>query len=64
MAAVVENLQDGGHDAASLWVLRENLRARRSYERLGGVIVGEKQDHRDAVTFVEVAYGWHDLSTF
>ena len=62
MAAIVEGLQRGGYDAASLWVLRENLRALRFYERLGGAIIGEKQDHRDAVTFTEIAYGWRDLS--
>ena len=62
MAAMVNDLQGSGHDAASLWVLRENLRARRFYERLAGVIIGEKQDHRDAVTFTEIAYGWRDLS--
>ncbi|MEO1200245.1 MAG: GNAT family N-acetyltransferase [Pseudomonadota bacterium] len=62
MAAIVEDLQSVGYDAASLWVLRENLRARRFYERLGGAIIGEKQDHRDAVTFTEIAYGWRDLS--
>lgn len=62
MAAIVEDLRSGGYDAASLWVLRENRRARRFYERLGGTIIGEKQDHHDAVTFTEIAYGWRDLS--
>ena len=62
MAAIVEDLQSVGYDAASLWVLRENRRARRFYERPGGTIIGEKQDHRDAVTFTEIAYGWRGLS--
>ena len=62
MAAMVEDLQGGDHDAVSLWVLRENLWARRFYEYLGGLIIGEKQDHRGAVTFTEIAYGWRDLS--
>ena len=62
MDAVVHSLQRNGHDAASLWVLRDNFGARRFYERLGGVIVSEKQDHREAVTFIEIAYGWRDLS--
>ena len=64
MAALAEDLQRGGHGAASLWVLRENLGARRFYERLGGEIVGEKQDQREAVRLIEVAYGWRDLSRF
>jgi hypothetical protein len=48
--------------AASLWVLRENERARRFYEKLGGDTVGDQQDIReDGVVFVEVPYGWGDL---
>ena len=62
MATIVEDLQSGGYDAASLWVLRDNRRARHFYEHLGGVIIGEKQDHRDVITFTEIAYGWRDLS--
>ena len=58
MNAVANNLHKSGHDAVSLWVLRDNSGARRFYEHLGGVIVSEKQDHHEAVTFVEIAYGW------
>ena len=47
--------------AASLWVLRENVRARGFYERLGGARIGERVERLSGVTLVEVAYGWRDL---
>ncbi|WP_086993376.1 GNAT family N-acetyltransferase [Rhizobium sullae] len=62
MRATAEMLQARRHRAASLWVLRENAVARRFYERLGGELVSEKEDRRDTMTLVEVAYGWRDLS--
>lgn len=62
MAAVARSLRDRGHQAASLWVLQDNQPARRFYERLGGEIVGEKEDRREDVTLVELAYGWRDLA--
>jgi hypothetical protein len=45
----------------SLWVLRENAKARRFYERLGGVVVAEKEERRAGGVLVEVAYGWRGL---
>jgi hypothetical protein len=50
-----------GFSAAALWVLRENLRARRFYEHLGGKVIGEREDVRDATILIELAYGWPDL---
>ena len=47
---------------ASLWVLRENVGARRFYERLGGTVLAEKAVTEGAATMHEVAYGWADLS--
>jgi ribosomal protein S18 acetylase RimI-like enzyme len=61
MAAVAQSLRDKDRHAANLWVLRDNQPARRFYERLGGEIVGEKEDRRDEATLVELAYGWRDL---
>jgi hypothetical protein len=49
-------------EAATLWVLRENAGARRFYERIGGEVVGEKEDIRDQRIFIEVAYGWRNLA--
>ena len=54
-------LIDLGHAAASLWVLRDNHRARRFYEMLGGEIVGEQTEQHPDGDLVEVAYGWRDL---
>lgn len=50
-----------GFNAAALWVLRENLRARRFYERLGGKLIAEREDVRDGTVLIELAYGWPDL---
>lgn len=48
--------------SASLWVLRENVRARGFYERLGGTIIVEKEVAEGGTTLHEVAYGWLDLA--
>lgn len=48
--------------AASLWVLRDNLVARRFYERNSAHVIGEREDVRNDVVLVELAYGWADLT--
>ena len=48
--------------SASLWVLRENVKARSFYERLGGSIIAEKEITEGETTLHEVAYGWPDLA--
>ena len=58
MRAMATELQSGGFAAIALWVLRENAAARRFYQRLGGEILGEKEDQRGDTTLIEVAYGW------
>jgi len=62
MASLAWSLAKLGHEKASLWVFRENERARRFYERLGGTIVGEKAGERNGTVLVDLAYGWSDLS--
>ena len=62
MASLARSLVKLGHEKASLWVFRENEGARRFYERLGGVIVGEKAGERSGTVLVDLAYGWSDLS--
>jgi ribosomal protein S18 acetylase RimI-like enzyme len=59
--AMSSDLIGRGFSAAALWVLRENLRARRFYEHLGGKVIGEREDVRDATILIELAYGWPDL---
>jgi GNAT superfamily N-acetyltransferase len=55
------DLQRRSFNAAALWVLRENLRARRYYEHLGAKVIAERQDTRDGLALIELAYGWLDL---
>jgi hypothetical protein len=35
---------------------------RAFYERLGGVVVSEKEDVRPTAPLTEVAYGWRDVA--
>jgi ribosomal protein S18 acetylase RimI-like enzyme len=51
-----------GFNAAALWVLRENLRARRFYEHYGAKVIAEREDLRDGAVLVELAYGWPDIA--
>jgi ribosomal protein S18 acetylase RimI-like enzyme len=62
MAAMAQQLGRCHLQAASQWVLRENVSARGFYERIGGEIVGEKEDIRQYGVLIEVAYGWHNLA--
>ena len=62
MASLARSLVKLGHEKASLWVLRENERARRFYEGLGGTIVGEKAGEHSGTPLVDLAYGWSDLA--
>jgi len=62
MAALARALANRGHDAVSLWVLRDNVRARGFYEALGGAVIGEKIDRQPDATLIDLAYGWPDLA--
>lgn len=44
-----------------VWVLRDNARARRFYERLGGVYVRAQPITIGTATLEEVSYGWRSL---
>jgi ribosomal protein S18 acetylase RimI-like enzyme len=59
--AMSSDLIRRGFNAAALWVLRDNLRATRFYERYAGQVIAEREDVRDGVVLVELAYGWPDL---
>jgi ribosomal protein S18 acetylase RimI-like enzyme len=61
MAALANTLLARGFKSLCLWVLEENAIARRFYERLGGVVVGEKMEVDGEYEFREVAYGWDRL---
>jgi ribosomal protein S18 acetylase RimI-like enzyme len=62
MVSLSKELSAAGHKAASLWVLRGNDPARAFYDRMGGLIVGERIDEMLGATLTEDAYGWRDLS--
>jgi GNAT superfamily N-acetyltransferase len=57
LAAGVDALRDSGCDEAILWVLEDNPRARRFYEREGWTLDGgRKEDQFLGVTVAEVRY--------
>jgi ribosomal protein S18 acetylase RimI-like enzyme len=63
MVEMARHLIGRSLSSGSCWVLRENDRAHRFYEALGGQLVGERVDEVEAATaLVEVAYGWQDLN--
>jgi ribosomal protein S18 acetylase RimI-like enzyme len=59
--AVSSDLIRRGFSAAALWVLRDNLRARRFYEYHGGHVIAEREDNRGDAVLIELAYGWLHL---
>jgi ribosomal protein S18 acetylase RimI-like enzyme len=57
MSAAVDRLRADGFRAATLWVLRDNERARRFYEHAGWSVDGtEKDDVVAGATVTEVRY--------
>ena len=63
MAAVANALHGRGFKSLCLWVLEENTGARGFYERLGGMVIGEKTQVDGDYEFREVAYGWDSLES-
>jgi ribosomal protein S18 acetylase RimI-like enzyme len=61
MRRMFSELRSIGLDSAALWVLNDNRAARLFYERLGGAIVGERDEVRGEATLRETAYGWRHL---
>jgi ribosomal protein S18 acetylase RimI-like enzyme len=59
----ISRLQAIDHRNLCVWVLRDNAPARRFYERMGGVLVGESSITLAGVSYPEVAYGWHDITS-
>jgi GNAT superfamily N-acetyltransferase len=58
---LARELQSRGFSSLAVWVLGLNP-YRRFYEALGGVTIAEKTIERSGKSFVEIAYGWQDLS--
>jgi ribosomal protein S18 acetylase RimI-like enzyme len=59
--AVVGGLRELGLPDMIVWVLRDNVPARRFYERLGGTYVREQPITIGSTLLQEVAYGWRSL---
>ena len=59
--AMTSDLISRGFNAAALWVLRDNLKARRFYEHFGAKVIAEREDVRDGAVLVELAYGWPEI---
>lgn len=62
VTAVVQQLLRDGLTTMLLWVLEDNLPARRFYESLGGEQVGRQTTDIGGADLVEVSYGWKDLA--
>jgi ribosomal protein S18 acetylase RimI-like enzyme len=59
--AVVGGLRELGLPDMIVWVLRDNVPARRFYERLGGTFVREQPITIGSSLLQEVSYGWPSL---
>ncbi|HXA52139.1 MAG TPA: GNAT family N-acetyltransferase [Candidatus Acidoferrum sp.] len=59
----VHELRLVGFHSMAVWVLARNP-SRRFYEVLGGKLITEQQIERSGESYVEIAYGWSDLSEF
>ena len=56
-----QELRSLGFHAMAVWALGRNP-ARRFYEALGGRFIAEQQIERGGESYVEIAYGWRDLT--
>jgi ribosomal protein S18 acetylase RimI-like enzyme len=62
MATMAASLVLRGMTACTVWALRDNWRARRFYEKMGGVLVSDRPLMFDGTQVMEVAYGWVDVT--
>jgi ribosomal protein S18 acetylase RimI-like enzyme len=58
MTAMMDDLKGRRLTGYTLWVPRNNIPARSLYQKLGGALIGEREDVLAQGTLVEVAYGW------
>jgi ribosomal protein S18 acetylase RimI-like enzyme len=61
---VMRELVERGFTAMLLWVLKDNLPARKFYAAAGGEPLREKPVEIGSQVLIEVAYGWKDLLPF
>jgi GNAT superfamily N-acetyltransferase len=60
---LAQELGARGFGSMAVWFLALNP-SRMFYERLGGMVIGQKDIERGGQTFLEVAYGWPSLKVF
>jgi len=61
MAGAAEAMRADGYDRARLWVLAENLRARRFYEAMGGRAASGRSTTVGGARLALAGYEWPDL---
>jgi GNAT superfamily N-acetyltransferase len=57
---LARELQSKGFSSMAVWVALNPYR--KFYEALGAVVIGEQTIERGGKAFLEIAYGWQDLS--
>jgi ribosomal protein S18 acetylase RimI-like enzyme len=62
MTTMAAALTVRGMTAATVWALRDNWKARRFYEKMGGKLVSDRPLMFDGTQVMEVAYGWGDIT--
>lgn len=60
MGQLADCFKQQGHQSVAVVAFRDNP-WRRFYERLGGIVVGEKTFEIDGVALPEVVYRWPDV---
>jgi GNAT superfamily N-acetyltransferase len=61
VASVATDACARGKQSLVVWTLRDNVRGRAFYERLGGTAIDEQMHDFDGTLVPEVCYGWHDV---
>jgi hypothetical protein len=56
-----EALMARGFASLGLWVLTNNLPARRFYQAMGGRAGATRSDRRGELVFEDIAYLWEDI---
>lgn len=60
---VATTLATAGAPNMLVWVLAQNRKAREFYEHLGARLLAEQTFKWDDLDLIEVAYGWHDITS-
>ena len=58
---IVERLIESSINSMIVWVLKGNPNC-KFYEHIGGKYVGEKMLEIESTNYIEIAYGWKDIT--